>query len=193
MTDLKHIITTIQSDKNNDRWYEIVKAAYERGELVKLLSADDDYVYDSDGNLWLHSGGPDADLDADPIDIRAVVSGIDKYYFKTESKKFKLKTIETFFELLRGTPQQVYFAVQMFCALASDDADESSAFYDFINKIPFTDALRPALTSTIHLRKEELSQCKIFNCAKKENGIYDHCIFYSELLEDEGIDGFVEE
>lgn len=192
MQDLKNIITSIQANKELDKRYEIVKVAYERGELVKLLSADDEYAYDANGNLWLHSGGPDADLDADPISIRGIVSGIEKYYFNTDSEEFKQKVVDAFFALLKGTPQQVYFAVQMFYALATDDADESSSFYDWIEEIKFTDSLRPALTNTMRSRRDELLCAKVFNSSRYSDGVYGKCVYYSNLLIEDGIVGFIE-
>ena len=75
MTDLKQEISRIQKAEQNTRnqypgvnkWYEITKIACERGELIKLLSADKEYIYDSKGRLWLRYSGPDWDLNANPI------------------------------------------------------------------------------------------------------------------------------
>ena len=201
MTDLKQEISRIQTavkETQNqypgvNKWYEIVKVACERNELVKLLSADDDYAYDASGNLWLHSGGPDADLDADPISISSLISGFYSYYREEKTVERKQILIDAFNKMLRGTPQQFYFAVQIFYKLASNDINKSSPFYSIINKVKLSDELRPDVKSQIRSRKEELRNHKIFNCSTDDNGIYDHCIFYSELLEDEGAEGFVGE
>lgn len=199
MTDLKQEIGRIQQSVKEtqnqypgvDKWYEIVKVACKRGDFVKLLSANNEYAYDANGNLWLHSGGPDADLDADPISISSLVSGFYSFYREERTAERKQLLINAFNEMLCGTPQQFYFAVQIFYNLASGDANKSSPFYSIVNKTKISDELRSTLVSKIHARKEELCNKKIFNCSTDDNGIYDHCIFYSELLEDEGVDGFV--
>ena len=176
-----------------NKWYEITKVAYERGELIKLLSGEDEYIYDNNGNLWLHSGGPDADLDKDPIGIAALTtSGVSVYYEKTEDDEFKESFVEAFNQMTIGTPKQIYYAVQIFAQLASDDAVESGAFYNWIDNTPFTDCLRPMLFNAIKLRKKELISSKIYNCEKDSEGVYEHCKFYSQQTEDFGIKGFIE-
>lgn len=200
MTDLKQEISRIQAavkETQNqypgvNKWYEIVKVACERNELVKLLSADDDYAYDANGNLWLHSGGPDADLDADPISISSLVGGFYSYYLEERTAERKQILIEAFYEMLRGTPQQLYFAVQIFCKLASNDANRSSPFYSVVNKIKISDLLCPEIKSTIQKRTEEIKNVSFLNTVNYQNGLYGWVLRKAKSLNNEGAVSFLE-
>ena len=201
MTDLKQEISRIQKAEQDTRnqypgvnkWYEITKIAYERGELIKLLSADEEYIYDSEGRFWLRYSGPDWDLDANPIDIRAIVdNGL--YELCTPDNKSELKQTITnvFYTMLDGTPEQVYFAVHIFSSLAIGDLNETSPFYDWINGVNFTDSLRLKLATTINQRESELKRVSFFNTVNFKNGLFDWILRKDQSLKKRGIKGFCE-
>ena len=93
MVDLKQEIIRIEKEakatygkpKAVSKFKEITKIALARGELTKLLSADESYIHGTDygcrnGDLWL---APDPKLnimDNDPIDTTAVLSAIYSLY-----------------------------------------------------------------------------------------------------------------
>jgi len=205
MTDLKKEITRIQEavratnkDFNGvNKWYEIVKVAYERGELINLLSGDDEYIYDADGKLWL---APDPKLgpDNDPLAIRTLFSSGVNIYGSDCPKDLQKAFIKAFCNMLDGSPKQIYFAISIFYQLANIDntykSNALSQFYlaSFGISEYISDSLRPILKKTLNIRKVELSNTKIFNCKDNLNGVYDYALFYSKLLEKYGINGFVE-
>lgn len=195
MTDLKQEISRIQKAEQDTRnqypgvnkWYEITKIAYERGELIKLLSADEEYIYDSEGRLWLRYSGPDWDLGANPIDIRAIVdNGL--YELCTPNNKSELKqTITNVFNtMLDGTPEQVYFATELFYALADDTLEDKYHPFEDIYK-----ELAPIFTTFISENPEKLKAIKIYNCKDKDEGLYKLCEYYSNEIVKKGGKPFV--
>ena len=175
MTELQEIIAKIQADKNCDKWYEIAKVAYERGELINLFSADEKYTV---GNEWLK---PDSQLsmgmDEGPINERALFSGIVNLYRKTKDVKVKQAFIEVFAKMTVGTDKQIYFAIKLFYSLA-----KNSLLYKYY---PFKDVyeeLTPFLIGFVNKNTEKLKSIKVYICKDNDGGLYKLCEYYSNKI-----------
>ena len=199
MNDLKQEIARIQQavKENQDKypgvnkWYEITKVAYERGELVKLLSGEDEYIYDADGELWLKPLAQN--FSKDPIDVVCLFTGLSDLYFNEKySDAVKDKLVRAFHEMVSGTAVQLYFAVKMFVSLCERLNAKSSYFYDYFSKEQLSDELYPIITNAVINRFQEMKTVFIYDCSHLKDGLYTLCVNYSKFLEDVGLNGFIE-
>ncbi len=206
MTDLKQIISDIQCLKSRQSlnhadanpWYEISKVAYERGELIKLLSADDEYIYDAQGNLWLAHApqyGVGVDYSSEePLDISALMNhGVYALCDELSSDEFKETFVTSVIQMLNGTPKQVYFGILIFYILSADIQDSISPFYSYVSDQQVDDEIRPFLCRIVKQRENELRNTFLFEWAKKTDGLWAMCYSYSQKLKKIGAESFVEE
>ena len=192
MATVKQEIIRIQNEFNATRGqfhrpdmvYEITKVAFERGELIKLLSADDEYVRDADGRLWLATD-PKLGPDNDPVDIAGIfIRGIDQLYSETHSEELKNDFVTVFKQMLTGTPEQFYFAIQLYVRVADMESDKSSHFAKYyFEKYSFADELLPFVREAAAQRAEELKTVKCYNAVLYSDGVYGWCCWQSEFYE----------
>ncbi|MGN1048122.1 MAG: hypothetical protein ACI4QZ_05895 [Eubacteriales bacterium] len=159
----------------SNKFYDIVKQAYESDELLLLLSADEKYT---NGNEWLK---PDYRLsmgvDEDPISERTLFGELVNLYRKTEDINVKRAFKTAFGQMLIGTEKQIYFAAELFYALAS--ASLEFKYY------PFKDVyeeLAPFFENFVSENSEKLKTIKVYNCKDDDNGLYEWCEYYSKKI-----------
>ncbi len=190
MTDLKSIIIDIQAKKNTNKWDEIVKVAYERGELIKLLSADDEYVYDANGQLWLANDPSLAPEDRNPMAIGPLISGVYNQYRKDRCEVFKANFVSAVKQMASGNPKQIYLSAQIYHILAMGETNKISPFYSRANKDHALEELRIILEQSVASQKSELSVVFIYNCQNCKKGVYDYCRRISRDTTQIGLKGF---
>jgi hypothetical protein len=201
MDDLKLKITEIEEavsatyGKYNvtNKFYEITKLAIERGDLVKLLSADQAYIYNKNGELWL---APISSLSfsEEPINISSIMSELEMIYIKAQDpNKIKEAFVSAFIQMTLGTPKQIYFAALIFTWLCESIADESCAFYNYETIEQLDDQLRPHLVMGIATSDVDLKSVRIYDCKNNQDGVLGHCRNCSNRLAEQGILGFVME
>ena len=187
MTDLKQEIARIENESYNVRFAEIIKIAYRRNELLNLLSGFDEYIYNSNGNLWLRPnneytkwGGPFVD----DIDIRRLTNILNDVYKELNDIKFKSALVEALSLMINGTPLQVYYATCVYCQLASLEAGGCgglSNFSDWVHDYSFVEDLNAVMYSSIQSQKSKLTNSKLKNIGVFEN-VYSWCLNCSEEL-----------
>ena len=168
----------------SNKFYDIVKQAYESDELLLLLSADEKYT---NGNEWLK---PDyrlsMGLDENPIDEVALFGGLVNLYRKTDDKNIKQAFKNAFSQMLLGTETQIYFAVELFYILA-----DNSLEYKYY---PFADVyndLSPFFSEFVNENVEKLKSIKVYNCKDNDSGLYNLCEYYSNEIVEIGGKPFV--
>ena len=207
MDDLKQKILEIDSISRNNRgkyngkskYYAIVKLALERGELTKLLSADETYIYGNDNRLWL-SAPYDLTLSDNPIHIISLLSELEMLYLKARRSDRIDKTntagniknafAESFKEMCSGAPEQLYFAVQIFTWLTEGIKTGINAFEDVRQKKQLDDELRSFLIAGIANHNVELKNIHIYDCKERPDGLWGYCLYCSKKLETQGLKGF---
>ena len=158
-----------------NKFYDIVKQAYESDELLLLLSADEKYT---NGNEWLK---PDSRLsmgvDEDLISERTLFGELVNLYRETEDINVKRAFKTAFRQMLIGTAEQIYFAAELFYVLAG--ASLEFKYY------PFKDVyeeLAPVFANFVSENSEKLKTIKVYNCKDDDNGLYEWCEYYSNKI-----------
>lgn len=161
----------------SNKFYDIVKQAYESDELLLLLSADEKYI---NGNEWLKPNSRlSMGLDADPINEFSLFSSIVNLYLDTKDTNVKQAFKNACLQMLAGTEKQVYFATELFYALADDALEDKYHPFEDIYK-----ELALIFTAFISENLEKLKAIKIYNCKDKDEGLYKLCEYYSnEIVE----------
>ena len=198
-TELTSVIENIKAEVKKTYgkscFYEITKIALERGELIKLLSADPSYIYDSKGYTWLAADrklGPDTR----PIIVGTIISALEKIYYETKSNDIRKEFIEAVKKMIYGTPQQFFLAIECFREISEEIQGERSRacyskfdYFKEYNELPtLDDELRPFIIKAIEEKRDFL----------KENSAYDvnlweHCEYHSGKLIEYGLIGFMPE
>ena len=191
MTDLKKEISRLEKMDYEEKFEGIVRVALERNELIKLLSGEDEYVYDSSGKAWLAplSGfGPNANL----IDMDRISYMVTRLCNDFGSETVKSVLVSALTEMLGGTVKQFYYAVWVYCHLSSFEADQSSNFAQYyITKRSFAREFHPVVFSAVQTRKKELQQTKIEYIGFLDN-LYEWCENRSEELVSDGFSSITE-
>lgn len=159
----------------SDKFYDIVKRAYESDELLLLLSADEKYT---NGNEWLK---PDSRLsmgmDEGPINETALFSSIVEFYLDTDDEGIKAAFKNAFSQMLAGTESQIYFAANFFYSLA-----KSSLVYKYYPFKDVYDELAPVFANFINKNSQKLKAVKVYSCQDDDNGLYEWCEYYSNKI-----------
>ena len=121
-----------------NKYIEVVKRAYESGELYLLLAGDNKYIVDSDGKFFLREdirlAGTSPD-ECDPMNIEAILSALEEYYCSLDKESGEK---EAFWNSLRQSledllssndTEKVYFATKIYYSLKK--RDEKDSFYPF--------------------------------------------------------------
>ena len=158
-----------------NKFYNIVKRAYNSNELLLLLSADEAYIR---GNDWIK---PDPRLsmgyDKDPINLFAICYQLEGLFLETGDANIKKSVEHSLLSMIKGTDAQQYFAITAFYAIYSEAVSEKRyALKDVAAK------LRPAFSKYISENKQQLKNIKIYNCDDEEEGLYSLCKYYSKKI-----------
>ena len=206
MDDLKQKIMEIknvaQSNRHFNKCEALVQVALDRGELDKLFSGDPSYIYDDEGVAWL-AINPQLGKTSEPFSVISVYAAFENVYLSARTKDRKEKTfyaenikevfVESFKKMVAGTPEQLYWATQIFAHLSVSISERNSAFYSYVKKEQFNDELRPYLTSAITTTDIDLKNVHIYDCEDLEFGLWQYCLEYSKKLESLGCHGFITE
>lgn len=199
MDDLKEKIAELEKVAENNwnvnKFYEITKIALERNELIKLLSADSSYIYNSKGELWL---APDKKFGPDPRHIvtGTIIDALEKIYYETKSPKIKKNFILSIKEMISGTPQQFFLAIECFRKISEEIQSyrcrHSYSKFDYFkeyNELPtLDDELRPFIIKAIEERRDFLKENSAY-----ELNLWEHCEYHSRKLVELGLIGFMPE
>ena len=198
MNNLKEKIAELEKiAKNNwnfNSFYEITKIALERNELIKLLSADSSYIYNSKEELWL---APDKKMGPDPRPIvtGAIINALEKIYYETKSPKIKINFISSIKEMISGTPQQFFLAIEYFRIISEEiqsNRRHSYSKFDYFkeyNGLPtLEDELKPFIIKAIEERRDFLKENSAY-----ELNLWEYCKYHSGKLVECGLIGFMPE
>lgn len=169
-----------------NRFYNIVKQAYSRGELQLLLSADEAYVR---GNDWIK---PDPRLsmgyDKDPINIFAICSQLEGLFLDTADADIKTSIESALLSMIKGTDVQKYFAITAFYAIYRNAVSvKRYALKDVGTK------LWPVFFKYISENKQQLRSIKVYNCEDEDEGLYTLCRYYSKKIVELGGQPFIKD
>ena len=190
MTDLEQEIARLAKMNYKDKFEGIVKVAFQRGELIKLLSGEDEYVYDANGKAWLAPSpcfGPDSNV----IDIDRVACMVNNICDDFGTDNIKSILIPTLTEMLNGTPTQLYYAVRIYTQLARLEEGGLSNFSNWVYDQYFTNDFHPIVSSAIQSRINELKNTKIEYIGLLNN-LYEWCEICSEGLIRDGFSSITE-
>ena len=110
----------------------------------------------------------------------------------TDDKSIKTNLIDALNEMLNGTLVQFYYAICVYCQLASLEDSGILYFSDWVNDYSFVNEMHSAIFSAVNLRKAELSRSKIINIGLLDN-LYEWCSLRSQELVRYGFDAIVED
>lgn len=191
MTDLKQEIRNLEGKSFKEKFEGIVKVAYPRKELIDLLSGDEKYIFDTNGNLWLAPEDYWGPVD-DDLNIAAATNAVNDIYKESHDENLKNILVNALTEMLNGTPVQFYYAVCVFCHLASLEDSGVLYFSDWVNDYSFVNDMHPIVSNTVKLRKNELVKVKIKNIGQTNN-LYIWCRNKSNSIVNDGFAPFVED
>lgn len=167
-----------------NKFYNIVKRAYNNNELLLLLSADEAYIR---GNDWIK---PDPRLsmgyDKDPINIFAICDQLEGLFLETGDATIKKSVEHSLLSMIKGTDAQQYFAIMVFYSIYRKSVSvKRYALKDLAPK------LRPVFVKYISENEQQLKDIKIYNCEDEDEGLYSLCQYYSKKIADLGGKPFV--
>lgn len=158
-----------------NKFYNIVKHAYNSNELLLLLSADEAYIR---GNDWIK---PDPRLsmgyDKDPINLFAICYQLEGLFLDTGDAKIKASVESALLSMIKGTGAQQYFAITAFYAIYREAVSEKRyALKDVAAK------LKPIFSKYISENEQQLKNIKVYNCEDEDEGLYTLCKYYSKKI-----------
>ncbi len=200
MDDLKlkigEIERMISNNQNINRFYEITKLALERNELYKLLSADDSYVYNNNGEMWLAGNNKWYGMQSPGTILEhAIISALEKIYVETKSSEIESELISAIKKMLYGTPQQFFLAIRCFSCISRDiqayRKKYSYSHFDYFGRnkdIPLDAELRPFIKKAIEERRDFIKDNFAYDC-----NLWQECEYQSRKLVEQGLIGFMPE
>lgn len=189
MTDLQKEIAKLEHLNYREKFAAIIKIAYQRNELLNLLSGDTSYIYDISGHLWLKPQ-EDCEWNSEPfvgdMDINTLAIMLNDVYKELSDPNLKATLEDALTTMLSGTPLQFYYAMCIYCQLASLETNQSSGFARYyIHKYSFAQDFHTVVLEMVKSRKCELLNTYIKDIGFQPN-LYKWCESKSNTLVKDG-------
>ena len=198
MNDLREKVFEISTEvrkkgryNKKTKYYAITELAINRGELVKLLSGDESYIYDNEGQRWLV---PYCALNEtkDSYSVINICESLDEIYSDSKrSEVIRKQFVEAFKEMTQGTGEQIYYAVKIYTWLTKAIANKKTHFRKVGLQEQLDENFRQYLINGILNSNIDFQTIKIFDCIDYSEGLFGYLKSISSSLERDYHKGFM--